>query len=115
MMPFTTARPSRHVLTRALQSVVIDCPSIGQPQPPDHYYLPSAPGGSSRNAMAKFQASHAAPDCAGAVTSPSISPWRSAHPTAADLADPRLWVWEATAGPGTEDPFHCDWKHWRSS
>ena len=21
-------------------------------------------------------------------------------------------MWEAAAGPGPEDPFHDDWKHW---
>ena len=24
------------------------------------------------------------------------------------------WVWEAAAGPGADDPFRADWKHWES-
>ena len=31
---------------------------------------------------------------------------------AEDMEAGHEWVWEAAAGPGSDDPFHNDWKMW---
>jgi hypothetical protein len=35
-----------------------------------------------------------------------------ARPDRAHANTSEHWVWEAAAGPGPDDPFRKDWKHW---